>query len=271
MTKGSSSLTPIVKRLQGKVAVITGGASGIGETTARLFARHGAKMTSAITCKEIGSDESISFVHCDVTRELDVQRAVDTAIAKHGKLDTMFKNAGISGNMDPRIQSLGRDDFRKVFDVNVFGGFLGAKHAARVMIPAKRGSILFTSSIVSVCSAEVPHVYTASKHAVVGLTKNLCVELGKYGIRVNCIPPFLVPTPMMRNLLGMMDEKAAQEVVSESANLKEVMLGTEDVAEAAVYLGSDESKYVTGLNLVVDGGYHTTNPTIGNALKNMFS
>ncbi|CAK9180574.1 unnamed protein product [Ilex paraguariensis] len=269
----------MMKRLLGKVAVITGGASGIGESTARLFARHGAKVVIADIqddlghnlCKEIGSDESISFVHCDVTQELDVQTAVDTAVAKHGKLDIMFNNAGISGNMDPRIMALDLDDFHKVFDVNVFGALLGAKHAARVMIPAKKGSILFTASTASVSSGFVPHAYKASKHAVVGLTQNLCVELGQYGIRVNCISPFAVPTPLMIKQLGLKDEQTAKEVVSESANLKEVMLGAEDVAEAAVYLGSDESKYVSGLNLVVDGGYTTTNPTIGHALKNMLS
>ncbi|KAA8516782.1 hypothetical protein F0562_017108 [Nyssa sinensis] len=196
MNPANSLVAPLAKRLEGKVALITGGASGIGEATARLFARHGAKVIVADVqddlghslCKDInGAEEIVSFIHCDVTKESDVQNAVDSAISKHGKLDIMFNNAGIPGNMDTRILASDNDDFKNVLDVNLFGAFLGAKHAARVMIPAKKGSILFTSSAASVISGEIPYAYTASKHAVVGLANNLCVELGQYGIRVNCI------------------------------------------------------------------------------------
>ncbi|CAL5331252.1 unnamed protein product [Camellia sinensis] len=276
MMKGGSA-----QRLQGKVAVITGGARGIGETTTRLFVRHGAKVIVADVqddlghslCADINSQESVSFVHCDVTNESDIQNAVDIAIAKHGKLDIMFNNAGIPGKCDMRIIEADGEDFKKVFDVNVFGAFLGAKHAARVMIPAKKGTILFTSSISSVISGCLAaHAYTASKHAIVGLTKNLCVELGQYGIRVNCISPFAVATPMMlNNMASGWEKQKAEAVFSETANLKEAVLESEDVAEAALYLASDESKYVSGLNLVVDGGYCTTNPTFGEAMKKLSS
>ncbi|KAK9290319.1 hypothetical protein L1049_008486 [Liquidambar formosana] len=193
-------------RLEGKVALITGGASGIGESSARLFAQHGAKVVvgdiqddlALSLCKNNNnsSNDAISFVHCDVTNDFDVQNAVDTAVSKHGKLDIMFSNAGIPGNMNAGIFAVDHEDFKRVFDVNVFGALLAAKHAARVMLPTKKGSIVFTSSLASVSAAgEVPHTYAASKHAVVGLTKNLCVELGRYGIRVNCISPFGVATP----------------------------------------------------------------------------
>ena len=102
--------------------------------------------------------------------------------------------------MESRILESENKDFKRVLDVNVFGAFLGAKHAARVMIPAKKGSILFTSSIASVMGSDVPHSYVASKHAVVGMTSNLSVDLGQYGIRVNCVSPFSAVTPMLRKV-----------------------------------------------------------------------
>ncbi|XP_059646611.1 short chain aldehyde dehydrogenase 1-like [Cornus florida] len=266
-------------RLEGKVALITGGASGIGESTARLFVQHGAQVVIAdiqddlghSLCKDIGCEDAISYVHCDVTSDSHVQNAVDTAVTKHGKLDIMFSNAGITGNTDPRIQATNYEDFKRVFDVNVFGAFLGAKHAARVMIPEKKGSIVFTSSVASVTYGDVPHAYSAAKHAVVGLTKNLCVELGKCGIRVNCISPFGVATPMLVNAMGFTDKQRVDEFVSQIANLKEAVSEASDVAEAVLYLGGDDSKYVSGINLVLDGGYSTTNIALGEALKKMVS
>ena len=161
------------------------------------------------------------------------------------------------------------EDFKRVLNVNVFGAFLGAKHAARVMIPTGKGSILFTASLVSVMANDVSHSYVASKYGMVGMAKNLSVELGQYGIRVNWVSPFAVGTPLTRKGLGM-EKNNLEEVVSSCANLKGVVLETEDIAEAALYLGSDKSKYVNGLNLIVDEGNSLTNSVFSKALKSLF-
>lgn len=136
------------------MALITGGASGIGEATARLFSKHGAQVVIADIQDELGhsvckdlSESSASYVHCDVTKEKDVETAVNTAVSKHGKLDIMFNNAGISGVNKTNILEYHKSEFEEVINVNLVGMFLGTKHAARVMIPARRGSIINTASI----------------------------------------------------------------------------------------------------------------------------
>ncbi|XP_073157376.1 secoisolariciresinol dehydrogenase-like [Henckelia pumila] len=267
----------MAKRLDGKVAIITGGASGIGEATARLFVQNGAKVIIADiqdelgqqVCQDIGPPEHISYMHCDVTDENHVESIVDAAISKHGQLDIMFANAGIPGAGN-RQGILGTDykDLKRVFETNVFGAFLCAKHAARVMIPAKKGSIVFTSSVASVSYGDVPHPYVASKCAVVGLAKNLCVELGQYGIRVNSVSPFGVASPMLVNAMGL-GKSGVERLVSEIATLKGESVDANDVAEAVLFLGSGMSKYVSGQNLVIDGGYSLTNAALAEAYKKM--
>ncbi|KAL3628290.1 hypothetical protein CASFOL_027336 [Castilleja foliolosa] len=263
------------QRLEGKVALITGGASGLGSATAKLFATHGAKVTIADIQDDLGLTittqfPSITYVHCDVTNESDVKNAVDGVISAHGHLDIMFNNAGIMVPMKfSSILDSEKSHFEKVYAVNVFGAFLGAKHAARVMIPAKKGSIIFMSSATALTAIDTaPLVYPSSKYAVIGLTNQLCNELGKYGIRVNCVSPFLIPTPLLATAMGDgVDGEMAAGWVAASANLKGPVADMDDVAEAAVFLGSEESKYVSGLNLVVDGGYSKVNPMLAMAVK----
>nr|GMD64562.1 secoisolariciresinol dehydrogenase-like [Ipomoea batatas] len=262
----SSLQLPVFKRLEGKVAIITGAANGIGATTARLFAQHGCKVIIAdiddknghSVAEEIGPEYAL-FIHCDVRIESDVQNAVDTTVSRYGKLDIMFSNAGVAGSRDTSILEASPENINLVFETNVFGAFFCAKHAARVMIPARKGSVIFSASAASEVFGITSDTYTASKCAVVGLCKSLCVEMGKYGIKANCVSPYVILTKLGMSIMPTQDRKLAEEIVAEASNFKGKTLTTEDVAEAALYLAGDESKFVSGLNLLIDGGFTTTN------------
>ena len=264
-----SVVSAIARRLEGKVAIITGGASGIGESTAKVFSQHGAKVVIAdiqdtlgeSVVQSIGPSNS-SYVHCDVTNEVHIKNVVDQTVATHGKLDIMFNNAGITDNNKARIIDNEKAEFERVLGVNVTGVFLGIKHAARVMIPARSGSIISAASVSSCVGAAGTHAYCSSKHAVVGLTKNTAVELGQFGIRVNCLSPYGVATRLANNFVGLdLEDEELEKQINLIANLKGVTLKTEDIANAALYLASDEAKYVSGHNLLIDGGFSIVNPS----------
>ncbi|KAM0048888.1 putative (+)-borneol dehydrogenase [Helianthus debilis subsp. tardiflorus] len=256
----------IPQRLATKVAFITGGAQGIGEKTARLFVKHGAKVVIAdiqddlgqSVCEDIGLDKA-TFIHCDVTIESDVENAINLTLAKYGKLDVMINNAATIDELTPNILDNDQSAFERVMRVNVTGVFLGTKHAARAMIPACSGSIIMMVSISGSIGGVISHAYSSSKHAIVGLTKNTAAELGQYRIRVNCLSPHFIRSGSTIKVTSDLPEKYSKVY----SNLKGVALTEYDVAEAALFLASDEARYMSGHNLVLDGGFTVINPAFG--------
>ncbi len=251
-------------RLEGKVAIVTGGASGIGEGTVRLFAGEGAKVVIADVqdargeklAEELGI--ATAYFHTDVSQESDVADAVDYAVRKFGKLDTMFNNAGFGGVSGP-IDELDMAGYDSTMAVLLRGVVCGMKHAARVMKPQRSGSIISTASVAGVGAIFGPQVYSTAKAAVIHLSRTVAVELGEFNVRVNAICPGGIATPIFGRGMGLTPEEADQSV-----DVMKMMLAQsqpiprsgvpDDIAQAALWLASDASSFVTGHALVVDGG-----------------
>jgi len=247
-----------------KVALVTGGASGIGEATVRLFVEEGASVMLADIqddrgrrlAGELGS--RAGYVHADVSREADVQAAVDETCKRFGRLDCIFNNAGYAG-VGGRIDEIPADGFDATMGVLVRGVFLGIKHAARVMKTQGSGSIISTASVAGLRTGFGPHVYSAAKAAVIHLTHSVAMELGESGVRVNCICPGGIATPIFGKSVGFSQDRAEEiiplmkGVLENFQPIKRPGL-PEDIARAALWLASDESGFVNGHALVVDGG-----------------
>ncbi|XP_058083898.1 short-chain dehydrogenase reductase 3b-like [Magnolia sinica] len=251
-------------RLDGKVAIITGAASGIGEATARLFAENGAFIIIADVQDDLGHQVMASigpdksyYKHCDVTDENQVQETVGHTFKKYGRLDIVFSNAGVLGTTGS-ILEMDMGDVDRTMAVNMRGAAAFIKHAARVMVANQiRGSIICTASIAATMGGTGPHAYTISKHALLGLVRSASSELGKHGIRVNCISPFAIPTRMSFQADGW-DQKS-EAMIRAMSNLQGILLEAGHVAEAALFLASDESCFISGHNLVLDGAFSVVN------------
>lgn len=244
-------------RLDGKVVVITGGASGIGEGTARVFAEQGAKIVVADMQEEAGTSLArelgdASFFKTDVTVEKSVADVIAHAIKTFGRLDCMINNAGFIGAVGT-IKETSAEHWHGTLAALLDGVFFGMKHAARVLSQqGEGGSILTTSSIAGLRGGFGAHAYTTAKHAVIGLTRSIATELAAERIRVNAVAPGNVLSALSLALLGT-DAASADKLAAEASPLKSAMY-PRDIGEAFAYLASDEAAQVTGQVITIDAG-----------------
>lgn len=230
-------------RVKGKVAVVTGGSSGIGAAAAALLKREGA----AVVVLDRAAAPGPGAIRCDVSVEDDVRSAMDQVAAAHGRIDVLFNNAGIAVRHTAVEQDA--EGWERCFAVNVKGLFLCSKYAIPRMPPG--ASIVHSSSVTGITGVRNRAAYSATKGAVVALTRNMALDYAERGIRVNCVCPGFVRTPLLDALLR--DEARTRKL--ESLHPLGRLGEPEDVAYAVLYLASDESRWVTGASLPVDGGF----------------
>jgi NAD(P)-dependent dehydrogenase (short-subunit alcohol dehydrogenase family) len=248
--------------LDGRVAIVTGGASGIGARTVRLFAEQGARVVIGDMQEEAGRAVAAElgrdgvFQRTEVSREDDVRALVARAEKEWGRLDCIFNNAGFGGALGP-IAETPVEEFDLSFAVLVRGVFLGMKHAAP-LVTRQGGSIINTASVAGLVAGYSPHTYAAAKAAVIQLTKSVSLELAPHRVRVNCICPGFIATPLALNTVNRKASEA--ETAAARANMAAAQPiprpgEPDDIAQMALFLASDLSTFVTGQALVVDGGF----------------
>ena len=248
-------------RLEGKVAIVTGGASGIGKATATLFAREGASVVLADIGEEeltavvdliIGDGGQAAMKKTNVADEGEVKELVDFTLATYSQVDILCNNAGITG-VYPSVEDEDADEWRRVLDVNLMGVVFGTKHVAPHMQKRQTGSIINTSSVAGVRAGAGGNAYSASKAAVINFTQTSACDLGKFNVRVNAVCPGLIETGMTKPIFDYAREAGKEEKLGYRCELRRYGKA-EEVAAAILFLASDEASYITGQAVPVDGG-----------------
>ena len=248
-------------RLQDKVAIITGAGGGMGRVAAQMFAAEGAKVVVAEFDEGAGTETTrlvtdaggqATFVQADVSREDGARRMVDEAVSAYGRVDVLYNNAGIMPEADHSVIDTDVDTWDQVMAVNLRGVFLGCKHAIPRMVEQGSGSVINISSFVALLGCSVPQdAYTASKGAVLSLTRSLAVQFGPQGVRSNAICPGPIETPLLMDWL-LKDEAAKKLRLARNPTGR--FGKPEEIVNLAIYLASDESRWTNGAAMVVDGG-----------------
>ncbi len=248
-------------RLADKVCVITGAGSGMGRVAAGLFAAEGARVVVAdfnepaaheTVAAVIAAGGQATAIRTDVSKETDAKRMIDHAIATWGRVDVLYNNAGVMPEADHSVIDTDVDTWDQVMAVNVRGVFLGCKHAVPHMVAQGSGSVINIASFVALLGCSVPQdAYTASKGALLSLTRSMAVQFGPSGVRTNAICPGPVETPLLMDWL-LKDEAARQLRLARNPSGR--FGKPEEVVHMAIYLASDESRWTNGASLVVDGG-----------------